>query len=124
MKRNGSVFFQHPIGLWEAEPYKTVVMELGHEAKFMYWDVVEQIRMGNGIDSLDHVLTLYDDVRHVRRRESYQKKLRELLLPKYNLFYVNQQRMVSIVDHASAVRARNRAALDGPSMFEGMEGWE
>lgn len=120
----GSIFFQHPIGLWSAEPYARLAADLGPVGKGIYWDVFEQIRLGRGIDSLDHLLSMYDNIRRRRTRESYQDKLRQVLSPRYNLFYVSAQRMVTIVDHTKAVRDKNRAALEGPSLFDGMDDWE
>ena len=117
----GLIFFQHPIGLWGAEPYSTLRLELGPLGVGIYWDVFEQIRLGRGVDSLDHLLTLYDNVRVRRQREFLQAKLRLVLSPKYNLFFVNQQRMVSIVDHTKAIKAQNKALLDGPGLFDDLE---
>lgn len=119
----GSIFFQHPIGLWGAEPYAQLAADLGPIGKGIYWDVFEQIRLGRGIDSLDHLLAMYDNVKPKRTRESYQNKLRLVLSSKYNLFFVSAQRMVTIVDHTKAIRDKNRAALEGPSLFDGMDDW-
>lgn len=119
----GSIFFQHPIGLWAAEPYKQLADELGPIGKGIYWDVFEQIRLGRGIDSLDHLLGMYDDIKPKRVRESYQNKLRQVLSSRYNLFFVSAQRMVTIVDHTKTIRDKNRAALEGPSLFDGIEDW-
>lgn len=117
----GSIFFQHPIGLWASEPYRQLALDLGPVGRGIYWDVFEQIRLGRGIDSLDHLLAMYDDVRPKRLRESYQNKLRQVLSPKYNLFYVSTQRMVTIVDHTKAIREKNRIALEGPGLFDDWE---
>ena len=120
---NGSIFFQHPIGLWGAEPYKSLSDDLGALGRGIYWDVFEQIRLGRGVDSLDHILALYDGVRNKRERERLKAKLLLVLSSKYNLFFVSQQRMVTIVDHSRCVREANRRALQGPSLFDGMEDW-
>lgn len=115
---NGQIFFQHPIGLWGAEPYSSLRRDLGPLGVGIYWDIFEQIRLGRGVDSLDHLLSLYDNVRLRRQREFLQSKLRQVLSAKYNLFFVNQQRMVSIVDHAKAIKEQNKALLDGPGLFD------
>ncbi len=120
MKIN-TIFFQHPIGLWEAEPYASLRRDLGPYAETVYWRVFEQIRLGRGIDSLDHILTLFNDVRSKRDRERWLRRLRLMLLPKYNLFNVSQQRMVTIIDHTRLIREQNRTLAQGPSLFDGME---
>lgn len=115
---NGSIFFQHPIGLWEAEPYRSLAESMGPVGKGIYWDVFEQIRLGGGKDSLDHLMMLYDGVKNRRHRESLQKRLREILKPECNLFFVNQQRQVSIIDHAKDIRERNKQAANEPWLFD------
>ena len=115
---NAQIFFQHPIGMWGAEPYATLRRDLGPLGVGIYWDVFEQIRLGRGVDSLDHLLSIYNHVRVRRSREFLQAKLRLVLSPKYNLFFVNQQRMVSIVDHTRAIKDSNKALLDGPGLFD------
>jgi len=116
---NGSIFFQHPIGLWKAEPYASALRDLGPYAESVYWRVFEQIRLGNGIDTLDHVLTLYDDVKNKRDRERWQNRLDKILKPEYNLFMVTPQRMVKVIDHAKLVREQNKKALEeGPTLFD------
>ena len=119
----GSVFFQHPIGMWRAEPYKTFSDRLGAVGRGIYWDVFEQVRLGRGIDSLDHILSLYDNVKPKQTRLSLQKKLRMALSSEYNLFFVNAQRMVTIVDHTKAIREENRRRLEGPGLFDDYD-WE
>ena len=114
----GSIFFQHPIGLWGAEPSATAQRELGPYAEAVYWRVFEQIRKGRGTDTLDHIMTLFDDVRRRQDRERWQHKLRQMLQPRYNLFRVNSQRMVTIVDHSREIRYRNKLDLLGPSFFD------
>jgi len=116
---NGTIYFQHPIGLWDAEPYATARRALGPYAEAVYWRIFEQIRLGNGIDSLDHILTLYDDVPNKRDRKRWQERLEEILKPEYNLFMVTPQRMVKLIDHAKLVREQNKKALEeGPTLFD------
>lgn len=116
---NGSIFFQHPMGLWGAEPYCRLAADMGPLGKGIYWDIFEQIRLGRGIDSLDHLLTLYDSEKNIFRRRSLQDKLRRILSPEYNLFIVNAQGMVTIIDHSKKIREENRRALEeGPTLFD------
>lgn len=116
--RIGSIFFQHPIGLWGAEPYSLLAADMGPIGKGIYWDVFEEIRKGNGTDSLAHIMSMYDNVPNRRIRESYQAKLHKILSPKYNLFFVSAQEMVTIIDHTKAIREQNRRALEGPGLFD------
>lgn len=118
----GSIYFHSPIGMWAAEPYKKLIDDMGPTGKGIYYDVFELVRQGRGVDSLDHILMLYDGVKNVIQRRSWKKKLLLILSPKYNLFFVNPQRQVSIIDHTKNLREQNRKALEGPSLFD-MEGF-
>jgi len=116
---NGSSYCQHPIGLWEAEPFASVKRDLGPYAEGIYWRVFEMIRKGQGIDSLEHILTAYDDIKSNRDREPWLKRLKLMLQPKYNLFVVTPQRMVRTVNHAKLIIEENKKALEeGPTLFD------
>ena len=106
------------MGLWGAEPYRQLADDMGPVGKGIYWDIFEQIRLGNGIDSMEHLVTIYDYVRNTKQRESLRRKLRQVLRD-YGLFNVNPQGMVTIIDYSKEVRAKNKQMLEEPDMFEG-----
>lgn len=105
------------MGLWGAEPYRRLAEDMGPVGKGIYWDLFEQIRLGNGIDSAEHLVTIYDGVKNRMQRESLRRKLRQVLND-YGLFNVNPQGMVTIIDYSKEVRQKNRQMLQEPDMFE------
>lgn len=114
---SGKIFFQHPIGLWNSPPYERLSSELGPTGEGVYWRVFETIRLGGGIDSLDHLLSLFDYIENTRQRSRIKATLKKVL-GSYGLFAVTQQKMVTIIDHTAEIKARNKAALDGPGLFD------
>ena len=99
------------MGMWDADPYRRLAEDMGPVGKGIYWDVFEQIRLARGIDSKEHLLTIYDGVRNYRQRESLRQKLELILSPNYGLFRENAQGMMEIVDHTRTIIEQNQREM-------------